>query len=394
MPELRTIRGPEYHPDLTLDTELDQHTSRTDNPHQTKATDVVNLLVSGLINQSYLSGYFGQPFGIADLDSGGKIPASYLPSSISGGLNYRGTFDASSGVRPDYPALDAVNGDMWAVNVAGTWDTKTWLVGDFAIYNGSSFEQVGGSAVVSVNGLSGAVVLEASDIDFDSVGEPGVTIYDKVLSLDYEDPIVTLSGGGLYEVGDSIANPYVSWTTTVSGSISSQTLTDIGAISPVEPTGNRTFTGANLTTTKTYTMDIIDDQANNASSDTVFTFTYRRYWGMSEDDLTGQSDGAISSFVLSKFSSELAEDRDKGNLTFTPSNWPLSSPDTEDKYLYYVFPQSWGLPPRNELSVNGVKTTFEVLSVSGFTNQFASVVPVYIMKSAYPFASPVIVDLG
>jgi hypothetical protein len=378
MPELRTIRGPEYHPDLTLDTELEQHTSRTDNPHETKAADVLTLLVSGLINQSYLSGYYGQAFGIADLDAGGKLPLSYLPASITGGLNYRGNFDASSGNRPDFPALDAANGDFWIVDTAGSWNGDSWLVGDFAVYEGApinDFARIGGSLVTSVNGQQGDVVLEASDIDYDSV-------------------TVTLTGGGLYEVGDSVADPVVSWTTDVYGTISSQTLTDIGAISPVEPTGNRTYTGTTLTTNKTYTMDITDDQANNADDDTTFTFTYRRYWGMAEDDLTGQSDAAITSFVLSKFSNELALDKDKGELTFTPSNWPISSPDSNAKYLYYVVPQSWGLPARNEMYVNGIKTTFDVIASAGFKNQYAETVAVNILKSSYKFASPVIVDLG
>lgn len=106
--------------------------------------------------------------GVATLDAGGKIPASQLPSSV---MSYEGTFDASS-----IPASPLLNGDgaadagmVYLASVAGSYDfgagAIAFLVGDWAVYNGTIWEKsVNSNAVVSVNSQTGAVSLDSDDI--------------------------------------------------------------------------------------------------------------------------------------------------------------------------------------------------------------------------------------
>lgn len=112
-----------------------------------------------------LSSEKGANNGVAPLDAGGKIAASYLPNTV---MEYQGNWNAST----NSPALaDGVGntGDVWRVNVAGTQDlgsgSITFAIGDFVIYNGSVWEKsVNSNDVVSVNGQQGVVSLDTDDI--------------------------------------------------------------------------------------------------------------------------------------------------------------------------------------------------------------------------------------
>jgi hypothetical protein len=107
----------------------------------------------------------GNANGIATLDAGGKIPVSQLPSSL---MEYKGTWNASTNT----PALangTGDNGDVWKTSVAGTVNfgagNIVFAAGDWAIYNGTVWEKsVNSDAVDSVNGLTGAVVLDTDDV--------------------------------------------------------------------------------------------------------------------------------------------------------------------------------------------------------------------------------------
>ena len=105
----------------------------------------------------------GQANGYASLDSGGKVPVARLPNSI---MEYQGTYDASSNT-PTLVDGNGNTGDVYRVTVAGAGvNSLNFVVGDYAIYNGSVWEKAhsGADAVVSVNGASGVVVLSTSDI--------------------------------------------------------------------------------------------------------------------------------------------------------------------------------------------------------------------------------------
>jgi len=102
--------------------------------------------------------------GVASLDAGGKVPVSQLPSSL---MEFKGNWNATTNT----PALaDGIGdpGDVYRVNVAGTQNlgsgAQVFVVGDWAIYDASGIWQKshsGADSVLSVNGASGVVVVNA-----------------------------------------------------------------------------------------------------------------------------------------------------------------------------------------------------------------------------------------
>ena len=63
-----------------------------------------------------------------------------------GALNYKGTWDANANV-PNLSTIDAQKGDYYVVSVAGSTSLggiTTWYVGDWAVYNGSTWQRVEG----------------------------------------------------------------------------------------------------------------------------------------------------------------------------------------------------------------------------------------------------------
>jgi peptidoglycan hydrolase CwlO-like protein len=132
----------------------------------TLQSDVSSLQsdVSGKISSSEK----GQANGVAPLNINGKIDSSYLPTSGLGALLYKGVFDASSGVFPSLPS----QGDYYVVSVEGTISSHTYHVGDWIVYNGSSWDDIDNSQTVSsVNGKVGAVVVGSDDIAEGSVNK-------------------------------------------------------------------------------------------------------------------------------------------------------------------------------------------------------------------------------
>jgi hypothetical protein len=110
----------------------------------------------------------GAANGYAGLDANGKVPTAQLPASVTGGLEYKGAWDASTGA---YPA-DPEAGWYYVVSVAGTAGGTAYNIGDWAVYNGTSWDKIDNTdAVNSVNGKTGAVELGAADIDIADSGE-------------------------------------------------------------------------------------------------------------------------------------------------------------------------------------------------------------------------------
>ena len=98
----------------------------------------------------------GVASGYASLDNTGKVPMSQLPN-ISGGVVYRGGWDASTGSYPSNPS----NGDMYYCTTAGTVSGHAYNVGDRIIYDADNNRWdvlPDNYGVQSVNGRSGIVV--------------------------------------------------------------------------------------------------------------------------------------------------------------------------------------------------------------------------------------------
>jgi hypothetical protein len=111
--------------------------------------------------------------GYASLDASTKIPLSQIPDSVVGASQYQGTWNAATNV-PAIPAAAIGNkGWYYSVSVAGTTNINginSWAVGDEIISNGSVWQKiVNVSAVNSVNGYTGVVVLGKGDVGLGNV---------------------------------------------------------------------------------------------------------------------------------------------------------------------------------------------------------------------------------
>jgi hypothetical protein len=104
---------------------------------------------------------YGLANGVATLDSGGKIPAAQLPSSV---MEYKGTWNASTNT-PTLADGTGDNGDVYLVNVAGSQDlgsgTISFAVGDWVVYNGTIWQKsLNSNAVASVFGRTGTITAQ------------------------------------------------------------------------------------------------------------------------------------------------------------------------------------------------------------------------------------------
>lgn len=84
-----------------------------------------------------------------------------------GAVKYKGTWNASTNT-PDLVTATPSQGDYYVVSVSGNTDLDgitDWVVGDWAIYNGSIWQKVDNTELVtSVNTQTGDVVLGATDV--------------------------------------------------------------------------------------------------------------------------------------------------------------------------------------------------------------------------------------
>jgi trimeric autotransporter adhesin len=176
---------------------------------------IANTQVSGLGTASTRDA--GVALGVATLDSAGKVPVTELPDAVLGALSYQGTWDASTNT-PTLTSSVGTKGYYYVVSVAGSTNLNgitDWLVGDWAVYNGTAWQKVDNTdAVTSVNGLTGAVVLTAS-----SVGAVPTT---RTIS----------TGTGLTGGGDLSADRTIAIDSTVATLTGTQTLTNKTLTSP------------------------------------------------------------------------------------------------------------------------------------------------------------------
>ena len=107
------------------------------------------------------------------LQSDGNGTVSFQTLDFTGGLEYKGSFNATAGTPS---LLNAEKGDFYIIDTAGTIYGQTWAVGDHLLIN----EDMGGTitnskidkidntqAVTSVNTQTGAVVLSGNDLAAD-----------------------------------------------------------------------------------------------------------------------------------------------------------------------------------------------------------------------------------
>jgi hypothetical protein len=131
----------------------------------TASATIPNTDITGLGTASTRDA--GAALGVATLDAGGKVPVSELPAAVLGALSYQGTWDAATNT-PTLTSSVGTKGYYYVVNVAGNTNLNgitDWLVGDWAVYNGTVWQKVDNTdAVTSVNGLTGTVVLTTTNV--------------------------------------------------------------------------------------------------------------------------------------------------------------------------------------------------------------------------------------
>jgi len=99
------------------------------------------------------------------LDSIASLQAQI--TAMAGFVNYEGTWNASTNT-PTLVSSVGTKGDYYVVSTTGTTNLNgitTWTQGDWAIFNGSAWEKVDNTDLVSsVAGRTGAVTLSTTDI--------------------------------------------------------------------------------------------------------------------------------------------------------------------------------------------------------------------------------------
>ena len=146
-------------------TTLTGYVKGTGTTAMTASATIPNTDITGLGTASTKDA--GVANGVATLDAGGKVPVSELPAAVLGALNYQGTWNASTNT-PTLTSSVGTKGYYYVVSVAGNTNLDgitDWLVGDWAVYNGTVWQKVDNTeTVTSVNGQTGAVVLTTTNI--------------------------------------------------------------------------------------------------------------------------------------------------------------------------------------------------------------------------------------
>ena len=103
----------------------------------------------------------GQANGVATLGNDGKLTADQIPTSLSGAIVFKGTWNANT----NNPTLvDGVGTTGWeyAVSVSGTRNlgsgSVTYNVGDYVIYNGTIWERIPTNTVAAAGTLTGTTL--------------------------------------------------------------------------------------------------------------------------------------------------------------------------------------------------------------------------------------------
>lgn len=114
---------------------------------------------------------YGVPDGLATLDSSGEVPVSQLPQQAFDGLKPAGSWDADTNT-PDLSLLTPNSGEYYVVTVAGSTSlggVTTWELNDWAIFTASGWVRNISTAVTTVNGQKGAVILTKTDVGLANV---------------------------------------------------------------------------------------------------------------------------------------------------------------------------------------------------------------------------------
>jgi hypothetical protein len=163
-----------------------------------------DLPASGVTANTYGS---STAIPVVTVNSKGVI-TSVTTASFTGGLSYQGSWNASTNT-PTLTSSVGVNGYYYIVSVAGSTNLNgvtDWQVGDWAIFNGSTWQKIDQTNLVSsVNGQTGVVVLTQTDI----AGTASLTTVQTLTNK-------TLTSPSINEILDANGNEILGLSTTAS----------------------------------------------------------------------------------------------------------------------------------------------------------------------------------
>ena len=163
-----------------------------------------DLPASGVTANTYGS---STAIPVVTVNSKGVI-TNVTTASFTGGLSYQGSWNASTNT-PALASSVGVNGYYYIVSVAGSTNLNgitDWQVGDWAIFNGTVWQKIDQTNLVSsVNGQTGVVVLTQTDI----AGTASLTTVQTLTNK-------TLTSPSINEILDANGNEILGLSTTAS----------------------------------------------------------------------------------------------------------------------------------------------------------------------------------
>ena len=218
---------------LATDVTVSTHTSRVDNPHgvsktqvglgnvlnvdSTNPNNIVQDSTHRFVTDSDKTNWNGKinatekavANGVATLDVNGKVVLTQIPDSVLGQLEYMGTYSFLGGM-----PTATQKGQYWIASSDG----NGYITGDWAVWNGTSFDKVDNTdAVATVAGRTGNVVLTKNDVGLNNVDN----------TSDANKPVSTAQQTAL-NLKANIASPTFTGTVTAptfSGSLSGNAAT-------------------------------------------------------------------------------------------------------------------------------------------------------------------------
>jgi hypothetical protein len=187
---------------------------------------------------------------VATLGIDGKLDASQIPASLTGAVVFKGVWNAAtnSPALSDTTPAGLSTGWEYIVEVGGTRDigdgSKTFIAGDFVIYDGTHWKQVpSGNAFISLTGGGGITVNQSTGaIVLGSTATPNATtstIVSRDSSGNFAANVITanltgvvtgsVSGNagsvtnGVYTTGNQSIGGTKTFTSTIQGTITSAT---------------------------------------------------------------------------------------------------------------------------------------------------------------------------
>ena len=167
------------------------NTSDNDKPVSVATQNALNLKQNSLGFTAENIANKNQSNGYAGIDNSGKIPMSLLPASL---MSLKGQWNASTNT-PTLSNGGAGNdiGDVYECTVPGTVNFGagpiTFALGDWAVYGSDSiwYMSPNSNLISSVNGYTGTVILNKSDIGLSDVDN--TSDFDKPISSQTQDAL-------------------------------------------------------------------------------------------------------------------------------------------------------------------------------------------------------------